>query len=495
MRGKVKMGEKNRFSKLLQHLMSVAELKNSTLAQELQYDVSYISKWISGRIIPAEKSEKKILEGISLCIVKTASPKGLEILLSDYQVDNREELQLAIFDNLEAEYFYVRDLQKNTGATTATKTSYFPELTLPQYISKMRHPVLRRVTSLNIVAIMDLMSLGHEHRFQLTRFEAEHIPWDRGYPDVHYSLVIDLKPDKWDFIYDTIFLINLLSNNVSIDFQLFGNKHANEKMIFAVKDDYTISGMLAGKSHCMSVVVSEDEKKCNTLYQNIKIFCSQEQLLFRKTTMKDMLLKHDYIYSLLSLKQRWLIGHFTEHFLPDDLFEEIMDELHSDDKLQVKPEKLRYVHQLTKNVIENSHIQLMIYESVFSNLMGNRKLDFYNHNVILSKEQLLRYLEHFYSLYKKFDNLEIKLIYDQFVTNFEYSNNQCIFLTESISLMRLGSNNPKKNLLIINRADMRKIFDRSFHECWNNYDDMVISDKKTILDYIQHIIDGFHISS
>ena len=74
------MGEKNRFSKLLQHLMSIAELKNSTLAQELQYDVSYISKWINGRIIPAEKTEKTILEGISRCIVDTASQKGLEIL-------------------------------------------------------------------------------------------------------------------------------------------------------------------------------------------------------------------------------------------------------------------------------------------------------------------------------------------------------------------------------------------------------------------------------
>ena len=56
------MAEKNRFSKLLKHLMSVAEVKNYTLAQELQYDVSYISKWTSGQMIPSEKYEKKIGE-------------------------------------------------------------------------------------------------------------------------------------------------------------------------------------------------------------------------------------------------------------------------------------------------------------------------------------------------------------------------------------------------------------------------------------------------
>ena len=110
------MEEKNRFSKLLEYLMSVAELKNYTLAQELQYDVSYISKWVSGRMLPAEKMEKKILEGISHCIVESASEEGRNNLLSEYSLDDCEDLKLAIFDNLEAEYFYVRDLQKNTGA-------------------------------------------------------------------------------------------------------------------------------------------------------------------------------------------------------------------------------------------------------------------------------------------------------------------------------------------------------------------------------------------
>ena len=45
------MDDKNRFSILLEHLLEVAEVKNYTLAKHLQYDVSYISKWVSGRIV------------------------------------------------------------------------------------------------------------------------------------------------------------------------------------------------------------------------------------------------------------------------------------------------------------------------------------------------------------------------------------------------------------------------------------------------------------
>ena len=51
------MEDKNRFSILLEHLLEVAEVKNYTLAKRLQYDVSYISKWVSGRMLPAKKTD------------------------------------------------------------------------------------------------------------------------------------------------------------------------------------------------------------------------------------------------------------------------------------------------------------------------------------------------------------------------------------------------------------------------------------------------------
>lgn len=53
------MENKNRFSILLEYLIGTAGLKNYILAQELQYDVSYISKWVTGKVIPAERTEKR----------------------------------------------------------------------------------------------------------------------------------------------------------------------------------------------------------------------------------------------------------------------------------------------------------------------------------------------------------------------------------------------------------------------------------------------------
>ena len=134
------MKEKNRFSVLLEHLTSMANLKNYTIAKAVQYDESYISKWISGKLLPAEKNHEIIFQNISECIVNSLNPDTISMFLQEYQVRNLQDLKIAIYDNLEAEYSYVKELRSSTGSEVASKISYYPELTLDQFIFKMKHP-------------------------------------------------------------------------------------------------------------------------------------------------------------------------------------------------------------------------------------------------------------------------------------------------------------------------------------------------------------------
>lgn len=120
------MEPKNRFSTLLEHLMSVAALKHYVVAQALQYDVSYISKWIGGKALPAEKSAEDVLRRLSRCLVEQGEPQGLVQLIRDYQVQDEQELSLAIYDNLMAEYNYVRELQRSSGAVVAPNVAFYP---------------------------------------------------------------------------------------------------------------------------------------------------------------------------------------------------------------------------------------------------------------------------------------------------------------------------------------------------------------------------------
>lgn len=161
----ISMKTKNRFSILLEHLMSVADLKNSVLAKAVQYDDSYISKWISGKLLPTEKNHEATLQAISNCVVDSLTEDGTTQLLQEYQLQDIQDLKTAIYDNLESEYVYVKELQTTTGAEIAPKISYYPELTLDQFIFKMKHPSLRKVNSLNVYAIVDILNIDPNYQF------------------------------------------------------------------------------------------------------------------------------------------------------------------------------------------------------------------------------------------------------------------------------------------------------------------------------------------
>ena len=76
MRGKqMSANEKNRFSELLEQLINISGVKSAGLAKALQYDASYISKWVSGRMLPTEKTKKifqRSLKTLSMTIWRSS---------------------------------------------------------------------------------------------------------------------------------------------------------------------------------------------------------------------------------------------------------------------------------------------------------------------------------------------------------------------------------------------------------------------------------------
>lgn len=484
------MSQKNRFSVLLEHLMDISDLKNYTLAKELQYDVSYISKWVSGQMLPSSKTDTIVMQGISRCIVRESSDTGREILLSDYKVTSLTELEGAIYDNLMAEYNYVKDTQKDTGNTIAPQTQFYPKLNMPQYISKMHHPVLRRVKSLEVMALIDLMAIEREYRLQIASLENGMMPAGQSYPNVHFSMIIDLDNVQLDYVYDVVFLINMLTNMTHIDFKLYGGKQASGRAMFAVKDEFCISGMLMESNMCMSVTVSEASANCDTLYRYIHSLCSREHLLIRQTTMHEMLQTSDYVRALLSPNHRLLVGHLTEHFLSDEMFEEIVKQLTDSGQYEAKTsvDELRWLHALTKRSYDVSPVRILFLGSALSEFAVTGELDFYNLRIKLTSEQQLRYIMELRNTIANHQNLSFKMVYGRLTSDYLYLSNQYLFLSDGTSYLRLNNGSDKGSLHIINHPDMKSIFHCFFESVWKQDPELVVSDHKMILQFIDHII-------
>ena len=60
--------DNNAFGSKLEQMLTAANIKNYTIAKSLNYDVSYISKWITGKAVPSKKNLENVLATVSRII-------------------------------------------------------------------------------------------------------------------------------------------------------------------------------------------------------------------------------------------------------------------------------------------------------------------------------------------------------------------------------------------------------------------------------------------
>lgn len=457
------MDDKNRFSILLEHLLEVAEVKNYTLAKRLQYDVSYISKWVSGRMLPAKKTEKRVMEGISACVVDEATDDGRDLLLREYSVSIPSDLKAAIYDNLIAEYDYLQEELDSGEARIGPYTDFWAELNMLQYLTKMAHPVLRRVSQLDIVAVMDLMEMAREYRLKVANLQNGQLVDQRSYDNVY--------------------------------FKLFGSTAAAGRAVFVVKGDFAITGLLVSHSRCAAVTATEDPQNCESLYDNFSKLCVRDDQLFRDTSMRQLISQYDYMHTLLASNLRWMFGHLNELLLPDDLFEEILTahEAELKDFLGATPAELRSVHNLAKGVVEETNIRILIYEAAFSSMAVSGELDFFSYKVNLTPDQRSRCISYVLQLCKQREKLEFRLISGRIVNDFQYVADPNMFLSGAASYLRLDNNCPINRIAMVNNSVMEDRLSEYFDQVWNLDDQNVTKERNAIAEHIHHVLQGIHL--
>ena len=459
--------DKNRFSTLLVQLINTAEVKHSFLAQELCFDVSYISKWVNGRVLPSEKNIEETVEKISESLVKHASPAGLSQFYTDYQVDSQDALQNAIYENLLAEYHYVMDSQQDQEKGTDQKVSFYPWLPIEEFLNKMHHPVLRRVKGLEIMAAIDLFSIENEYRVRAVSLGINSTAINYEYPEVHFCLLIDLSKMRQDLIRNTIFISNMLRMLSHVDFRFYSGEFASGKLMFLVKNEFSVSGILIRPDTCASVVVCEGRENLRPLYHCLQSLCTREALLFQKLDIIDILVHStDYVHSLLAPGRNWLVGHVTEQLLPADLFQELVVKSKVGAQ-NFKIEGMRRLHKLAESVLSNPEVRILLCEQAISRFVLTGEVDFFTEIMVLNCEQRIRALNYFLERVRTIKT-QIKLLHMPVIPAFGPDMMPSLLLSETLSFVRMQSINQKENLLLkINRKEIQSIYQEFVDTLWD----------------------------
>lgn len=105
------------FSKALKELLRITDTKMKDLAEYLNYDLSYISKWSNDKLLPNQKVYIEVISKMSKFLARSAYLQGLQdeiAALTDrpFIVETSSQLRNLIYAILEYGYFNTECIKK-----------------------------------------------------------------------------------------------------------------------------------------------------------------------------------------------------------------------------------------------------------------------------------------------------------------------------------------------------------------------------------------------
>ncbi len=441
---------KNEFGNKLQNLLIATGTKKSTLAKSVQYDLSYVSKWVSGKMLPSEKNIDRVIEDITSCLMSGELSK-----LTALYGCKSEDIAAIIHSELEESYLLCRPKITEDQVQAICPTC--------EVVEELDHMILE---SDDTLALIDILELPHESRLILAGIRDNRF-CSKKQKGVYHMII---SADSNEPVYDSIFLIHMLTGYSGINFKLYNDSAAKGKIVYCVSDSALSAMLLPGGQDCLAVTKISDGIG---IRQRLSSYLNQENLIFRMSTLQDMIHNMEYIQTMLSLNIRWVLGHITELLLPKPIYMELTA---TDDRDTTEYARL---YELGRNVIYKGSARIMIYESAIAALAMDGIVDFYNRPVKLTADQVLSCIQEYKEMIT--EGAQIKMIEEGFSDDFRYITNPCMFLSESISYLRLENKRYTDNIMILNDRSSRTLFRQFFETVWTDRQDVVVSNPEAMI--------------
>lgn len=460
------MSDYHHFSRQLHGLLQRADLKHQVVADALQYDVSYVSKWVNGKALPAERQIEGIADALSDLIISSSQCDTVKQLLQEYDCADRSELK----QSLQESFLEAYESDKGIARRQNSPPEYHVSLSTDWLAGKIQEE-----GGNERLGVFDLFAMDHSARLKASGILNGNFVSLEKNPDIHFSVGFNPVSKRENFVYDVISLIHMLTSYSGIDFNLYALPFSAGKYVYAVKGKYSVSGMLFKEGECLNVTECRNAADVDALYQRMSLLMTSDQLVFRKTTMQSMMRDQFYARLLVAGNARWLLGHVTEHLLPDSIFEELIKKKTGDEGSM-----LLRLYTMEGMVLKNKATRVMLYDSALAAVAGTGEIDFFNSKVILNEEQRCLFFSYLSRLAEA-DEIHFEIICEGFSADFRHITNPCVFLSDAFCCLRLENGRYEDNLLVLQNREVRDLFDEFFEIIWSGRRDVVIEDKEAVL--------------
>lgn len=446
------------FGQLLKRLLSVSHQKSYVLAGYLNYDVSYISKWVTGSMLPASKHAASMCSGIADFIVDNTDEIVLKQLYDMFEVTDSEKLRIAINTALIHAY-QLSGAQRGKSKSILVSNENNSRTVVNPNLQKLYIKVNPRQSSaddekVGMAMVIDLCALGKEDKMSISTVERDNHFFD-NIDEIHY--LISLTPDILEPNFDPLLLTLMLNSYSDLNFILSYYKHVPCSLMFAVQNYCMHMSVVAQNHRAILSDTSMDQGIANETYDTIiSLERSFGKKLVRQEKIRDIIDSKEYLSFVISTDMYMYTTRLDEMLLPDEVF---LGVLGSIDAPKETKQQLKILHDTFISSIGFSDIHIALLERSLQNYVIDGKLDFFGYPVETTVEQREQHLNYIKELMSDSENgVDIRFIDPQTLVDFDGDFTPCIYVSDCVSYIRLTASNEPDRISVIESTKLMDVY-------------------------------------
>lgn len=400
------------FHVTLKKLIDVSGVKLSPIANILGYDISYISKWSSGKKVPSYKNileiNIKLAEIFANSIIEDGKEKEF---FNEFSIKNplqtshhkKKHLESTIKNLLNKSY---EDTITEVNLTNKNDTFFiFEEHKIYDTFKKIIVDSLRKNKYIEIWTSFDINSPMAELLFATTR---EHSGRNQ---------VINIHlPVKSKNVDDNTLYRNFARNPL-IGLEIYDGEFFPQNEFLVIEDEVFMNFSLSQELSTMTY--GYDESAVLKYFYTIKTFFDKS-IKYTELASPEALAQTNfrkYFYS--ENKYIFYTNYGFEFLLPGNIIENIEKSIQGDNKLYKK--EIAKIKILWREVFEKSNIEFIMPRSSLLNYIENGKIVYCSQHFTLDYKMRKKHFEHIEKIMKENENVKFYLLEDNAANAFHFN--------------------------------------------------------------------------
>lgn len=347
----------NPYAEVLKQLLQYTETKYTTLSQAIDYDMSYISKWVNGARLPASRHADRIHEDMARFFANTAKKQHQEGDLKRIFsfADDGQDLAFHLYDLLSRAY---RQAQTRKGKSESRDQAihfYAGRADCHTALCQLLHQYLEGLQSQGMLVMTGQFHVLDQNGIWQLLEECHN---DRWSCDVHLGLKMDVFADHMPQAASSLY--QCLDHLLTYNFTMHEIDHESYRNIIVLKDAFAYLYYVDGDDYIDMCLTITDPAQVREIYKKCCAYMMVQPVLMepRQSLGMEKFGYRDIFFT--SNNYLFFLTNGLEFLLPDEVYTSLCQLIDEGKYPNATKEWVRRIQYIWYRIIEQGRMKIIM---------------------------------------------------------------------------------------------------------------------------------------